>query len=428
MKWLSDFLLVRGINHFVPHAFSPDYPDPDCPPNFGAEGHDPQFDGFTYLMGYTNKVAHLLSGGEHITSCAILYHAEGEWMNRRGEAMLTQVPAKALLDAHLNYDILCLDALQAATVADGKLQVGNATYGALVIPYAPLMPPALIAEVEKLAAVGFPILLCEERPEGLCGEVSAVDELPARIRALGLADVTVEGDYPLLRHYHVRRDGADVFMFFNEAVTPLDTTVTLPVRGDFARLRLMENGAYRDSAAHGRVTVSLLPGESEIWVFGDEAPLENLPATPILSEVRTLTPTYTVELAYSEDLTAYVAYKATDHLFNVTAARELPHFSGKMRYTFTLCTDGGWEGAWLDLGRVGQTARLWVNGHDAGVRITAPYAFPVGHLLTEGENTVTVEVANTLVGKVRDGFSYHMALTPSGLLGPVRLMQDQTHS
>ena len=96
-----------------------------------------------------------------------------------------------------------------------------------------------------------------------------------------------------------------------------------------------------------------------------------------------------------------------------------------MRYTFTLCTDGGWEGAWLDLGRVGQTARLWVNGHDAGIRITAPYAFPVGHLLTEGENTVTVEVANTLVGKVRDGFSYHMTLTPSGLLGPVRLMQDQ---
>ena len=50
MKWISDFLLVRGINHFVPHAFSPDYPDPDCPPHFGAEGHDPQFDGFTHLM------------------------------------------------------------------------------------------------------------------------------------------------------------------------------------------------------------------------------------------------------------------------------------------------------------------------------------------------------------------------------------------
>ena len=34
MKWLMDFLLVRGINRFVPHAFSPDFPDPDAPPNF----------------------------------------------------------------------------------------------------------------------------------------------------------------------------------------------------------------------------------------------------------------------------------------------------------------------------------------------------------------------------------------------------------
>jgi len=36
MKWLTDHMLVRGINHFVPHAFSPKYPDPDCPPYFYA--------------------------------------------------------------------------------------------------------------------------------------------------------------------------------------------------------------------------------------------------------------------------------------------------------------------------------------------------------------------------------------------------------
>ena len=64
MKWLADFLLVRGINYFVPHAFSPTYPDPDSPPHFGAEGHDPQFDGFSFLMRYIDKTAHLLSGGK----------------------------------------------------------------------------------------------------------------------------------------------------------------------------------------------------------------------------------------------------------------------------------------------------------------------------------------------------------------------------
>ncbi len=425
MKWLSDFLLVRGINHFVPHAFSPDYPDPDCPPHFGAEGHDPQFDGFTHLMGYTNKVAHLLYGGEHITSCAILYHAEGEWMNRRGEAMLTQVPAKVLLDQHLCYDIICLDMLKQATVQNGKMMVGGESYGALVVPYAPLMPSELIAEAERLSAEGLPILLCQDRPEGLRGEVVSVENLPARIRELGLADITVEGNYPLLRHYHVKRDGTDVWMFSNEDIIhAADTTVTLPTSGNFARLRLIEDGVYRDTAADGRVTLNLLPGQSEILVFGDDAAIENLPVLPTLIEAQTLAPVYTIELAESDDLTAYTLYKTTDKLVNLTSASELPHFSGKMRYSFTVSLEAIPAGATLDLGRVGQTARVTVNGKDAGLRITAPYSYPVAELLTVGENRITVEVANTLVGKVRDGFSYHMPLLPSGLLGPVRLMKQ----
>ena len=31
MKWITDAMCVRGINHIVPHAFSPaKFPDPDC--------------------------------------------------------------------------------------------------------------------------------------------------------------------------------------------------------------------------------------------------------------------------------------------------------------------------------------------------------------------------------------------------------------
>ena len=77
----------------------------------------------------------------------------------------------------------------------------------------------------------------------------------------------------------------------------------------------------------------------------------------------------------------------------------------------------------MDLGRVGQTAKVSVNGTRVGIRIAAPYTYPVSYLLQKGTNTITVEVANTLVGKVRDGFSYHMALLPSGLLGPVKLVE-----
>ena len=424
MKWITDFLLVRGINHFVPHAFSPDYPDPDCPPHFGAEGHDPQFDGFTHLMHYTNRAAHLLYGGEHVTSCAILYHAEGEWMNRRGDSMLTQVPAKVLLDAHLCYDIICTETLQRAEICDGKLQVNGEVYGALVVPYGKKMPDTIKAQVKRLCEAGVPVLLCEDRPEDLEGEVVSVKDLPARIFALGLADITVEGNCPLLRHYHVRRNGADVFMFFNEDyANAAVATVKLPVCGDFARLRLVEDSAYRDTTADGSISVELLPGQSEILVFGGEQ--IELPVHKAPQKATVLTPTYDITLADSEDLDAFYAYKTTDKLTSITSAAEKPAFSGRMRYTFTLPLDKVPENAVLDLGKVGQTAKVWVNGAYAGIRIAAPYSFRVADLVHKGENVITIEVANTLVGKTRDGFSHNMVITPSGLLGPVKLLADE---
>ena len=63
MKWILDHMLVRGINQFVPHAFSPLYPDPDCPPHFSAGGKNPQFPFFARLMQYLNRSTHLLQNG-----------------------------------------------------------------------------------------------------------------------------------------------------------------------------------------------------------------------------------------------------------------------------------------------------------------------------------------------------------------------------
>ena len=430
MKWITDFLLVRGINHFVPHAFSPDYPDPDCPPHFGAEGHDPQFEGFTHLMKYTNQVSHLLYGGEHITSCAILYHAEGEWMNGKGGYMFTQVPAKALLDEHICYDIICLETLEKASVENGKLVVNGEHYGALVIPYARVLPDALAAITERLTEAGVPVLFCDGKPTEpaeMSGEVVGLVNLADRIRELGLADVNVEGNCPLLRHYHVRRDDADVFMFFNEdSIHTAKATVTLPVSGPFMRLRLVENGIFADTAEEGKAFVELLPGQSEILVFGKAAEEMAHPHMPRLTDpvkITTLTPAYEISLADSEDLSAFYPYKTTDELVNITSAKEKPSFSGLMRYTFTLHLDEVPANAVLDLGRVGETASFYINGTGAGVRITAPYSCPISYLLKKGDNIITVEVANTLVGKVRDPFSHCMPITPSGLLGPVRLLE-----
>jgi hypothetical protein len=158
MKWLLDYLLVRGVNYFVPHAFSPAFPDPDCPPHFGANGADPQFEGFSKLMVYGSRAAHLLSGGVHRADAAILYHADAEWMNMDGGAMLTQVPAKILYDAHIDFDILPADCfidgtdsrIHHAEAKNGRLCVGNESYQCLIVPAAEVLPAKLEEALETL--------------------------------------------------------------------------------------------------------------------------------------------------------------------------------------------------------------------------------------------------------------------------------------
>ena len=88
MKYLVDHFLVRGVNHYVPHAFSAKpYPDPDCPPHFYAHGHNSQYRHFGALMNYLNRMCALINDGTRITPAAILYHAEAEWS---GDYMLVK--------------------------------------------------------------------------------------------------------------------------------------------------------------------------------------------------------------------------------------------------------------------------------------------------------------------------------------------------
>lgn len=87
MKKLTDHMLANGINYYVPHAFTPKYPDPDCPPHFYAEGKNPQFPLFGQLMQYLQRMCHLLSEGTHVASAAVFYNAQAEWARREISAV-----------------------------------------------------------------------------------------------------------------------------------------------------------------------------------------------------------------------------------------------------------------------------------------------------------------------------------------------------
>ena len=121
------------------------------------------------------------------------------------------------------------------------------------------------------------------------------------------------------------------------------------------------------------------------------------------------------------------------------------YFSGAGTYTNTITAPAAWfQGGsklWLDLGNVKNLASVKINGVPVGVTWHAPYRVDVTRALKAGSNTISITVfnawVNRLIGDQQPGatkythaevspypYSADSPLLPSGLLGPVQVMQE----
>ncbi len=442
MRYLLDHMLVRGINRFVPHAFSPAFPDPDCPPHFGGGGVDPQYDAFSTLMHYGNDVAHLFEGAVHCADAAILYHGEAEWMSPIGSAMTTSVPAKLLSDAHIDYDILPIDCFlserenRGASVypaklsRDGSLKVGRQSYRCLILPYAPEYPQSFLDVLAKWEKKGLHVYRM--------GVDTTEGTLVARLQKQFTPDVQIAYTYPELRFCHYRRGAVQYYMFVNESASAVvDTTVKLSGIGTSAQLLsldLLHDDKYMRAVemhAAGAI-LRLEPYQSVIWIYDPHMPkilLEEAMPSLDLSERSDMELSFTVALSpYDKHGTWETIVQDAAELPDIT--RERPDFSGTIRYTATF-DDGelpAVDGAefHLVLPYVGESARVWLNGIDLGLRVNPPYRYLLNPALRDGKNELVIEVQNTLANAVCDHFSTYMAIRPAGILGKPYIAWDDT--
>ena len=72
---------------------------------------------------------------------------------------------------------------------------------------------------------------------------------------------------------------------------------------------------------------------------------------------------------------------------------------------------------------MGEIAEVTLNGKNIGSRVIPPYTFDISKAVKDGENELLIEVTTTTVFLLRDRFSAYMRIEPSGLLGPVKLIE-----
>ena len=448
-KYLTDHLLVRGINHFVPHAFSPkEFPDSDCPPHYYAHGYNPLYRPFGVLMRYMNRLSHLLSGGKPVIPVGLLYHAEAEWAGREEGYMLMQKPARALLEQQIDYEILWSDLFaeteRFGTVFDGRtLTVNGQRFRALVVPYTKYVTAEFAAFVRRANAGGFPVLFVDGVPATICGSgeeaglegsrVVTLAQLPDALRALDAWDVRAVPAFEALRVYHYRQEH-DLFLVSNESAgQTFCGTLQLRVQGAPLRYNAMENRmeplGFDETAEGVRLQLTLAPYESALICF--DTGLTAAPA-PALPARKALTGPWTIRYsdAMARNFEVFGEPLALGEVARFeTPAKYLPDFSGAVRYEtcFTLDSEGP---AVLELADAFEAAEVSVNGKKAGLRICPPYRFDLSGLVQAGENTLCIDVFTTLeraVAKLpprpgdRPPLPKVSAVNPYGLVGAVCL-------
>lgn len=431
MKWIADHLIVRGINHIVPHAFDPKkFPDFDCPPHFYAHGMNPQFRYFSTFSNYVNRLMTLFQNGTHPAKVGVLYPAEQEW---GGEYMPIEKPARALTEHQISFDIISLDYLAGAEVKEKQYVINGQNFEVMLVPYSTFLPQQGKELLGRLEQSGVRVIYLEK-------EIYNFDMQ----KELGQYQaVKFTNAYPELVVGEYMKNDVYCLMLFNENIgNIIDTELTISDG----------NAVYRyDAFANTLTEVSqksqliLQPYESVVFLQGEENQVkviaEELEATftegfdrgsgkksfgrDDRMEDRTdlLPEKWKVTFADSCSYPEFIEIVPTEKLDLISSITGYENKSGTVRYegTTQLEKKDIERNICLDLGNAYETAEVFVNGHSAGVRICKPYRFELTGLLKEGENRLAIEVTNTLGTQMRDAISHYLPIEPFGVEGMVHL-------
>lgn len=416
MKYLMDHMLVRGINYFVPHAFSPKPDDPDCPPNFYDSGKNPQYKYFKAHMDYLNRMSHLLSDGIHHSTCAILYDAESRWAN--GEFLPLEKVGKKLYDNLLDYDVIPSDYLE---LIDENGCLNGEKYNIILVPFAEGIDDETITKLKNLSIEVITVGTKAIHPD--LPEFVLLEDLADYMKKRGFADITSDYEGIYLRALHYQRGGAHIYMFSNEdRNNEICTTLHLSAfsGGKYIEYDAVENKALCKTSKNGDAYIDLPPYNSVVIITGDVS-FDDIPvfSEEHITSVNEIEAEYSISIAKS-NCDSFEPYKKTSELFNMTSPDNIPDFSGHIRYDAEIDINAQGKTI-LDLGYVGEIAELYVNGKHSGARMFPPYSFDITDKIVKGKNKISVIVSNHSGYAKRDKFSKYLLFEPTGMLGPVTL-------
>ncbi len=483
LKPTADQELIDGVNLFVIHS-SVHQPLPEGAPGlaFGPFGqwfnrNETWGDEAGAWIDYLARSSYLLQKGQFAADIAYFYGEDSNLtaiFGTRGP----NVPAGYGFD-YINADAL----IHELSVQNGQIVTPSGmTYRALVLdPYSRHMSLPVLHKIRDLVDRGATIVgpkptdtpsLADNQSEftmlvdSLWGQTKGkrtvgkgvVFAEQSALDALHAFGVEPDFDYSKpetdadIGFVHRRLPDGDIYFVNNRNDRAEHFDAIFRVEGKAPELWHAESGNSEPCSygiQDGRTTVPLRlePWGSVFVVFRKPASSDvlRLPSASAVSAAITLDGSWNIDFQSGRGAPDSIVLEKLVSWSDVDNAR-VRYFSGSGTYTKLVTLPSEWfskrSRLWLDLGEVRELAHISINGKDLGVVWHPPYKVDATSALKPGLNQLVVRVTNLwvnrLIGDMQPGavkkytftivnpYKASSELMPSGLIGPVKLLREDT--
>ena len=499
---------LAGVNHVYYHgtAYSPAEAGWPGWLFYASVNFSPSNTFWTHINGLNDYIARcqsVLQSGVADNDLLIYWPVYDVWMSKEWTDLQLTIHSidkwlyptpfcknvKELMNKGYCLDFISDRLLNGIFVKDGQIRTkSGSAYRAIIVPETQFMPVATLQRIVELANHGAKVIF-QEMPqdvpglknleaarkqlknleEGLLltpindkvktgkigiGEIWQAKEVTAALDAINLnRESLVDGGLKFIRR---KCDIGVYYYLVNHSAEYIDHFLPLNVNGTSCLLLDPQTGTagLAQSKIENeklKVRIQLKPGEAMFVLVSSAKNLSGVwKYLEKQKSVREIAGPWKLNFTSGGPIVP----KSTE-LERLVSWTDLPdqdavNYSGSAVYSCNFEIKGALSGEYmLNLGKVAESARVWINGKEVAILWSIPFEVKIGKYLKSGNNSIEIEVANLMANRIRwldqqkviwrnyheinfvniDYKSFDAANwkpMPSGLLGPVTLSQYQT--
>ena len=428
IKWYLDWLFVRGVNLIIPHAFFYSVRGEkrlnERPPDVGP--NNLYWPYYRIISDYIKRMSWLMTDSINITEIAVLC----------GHDYLPWKIVKPLYENQIEFNYLEESLLihDKCTIESGKIKIRSQSYSTVLIEDITRFSYEAFNKLQDFINTGGNVIVLNQEKTREISKVNNLIQIENVSDVANVIDnvVKIKRDIILspqnkdIRVSHVIKEGIHFYFFVNEGEEGFKGNIKIKAQGipqiwDAVEGKIYNIDEYVDNGEYIEFAKTLERRESFIICIDTSATAKKTNNSKLIKNM--VCEREEINLADGWEIkNPPITIENIKTLESWTKWEGMEDYSGTISYCnkFIIKDDiHSFDSVKIDLGKVCEVAQLFINGHEAGIKLWGPYVFNIKEFVQQGVNTIEVKVTNSLANRL------NKAKLDSGLLGPCKIVLEK---